>query len=220
MSHPLFVFDLDHTLISVDSSSLWNRYLVQHSIATQTNFLQSEEELMSIYASGNMDIQHYVSTIMKPLENISVVEEDNIVENFVEREIVPKIYPQARQLIQSLQQQGQKLLIISASVSLLVRAIAKRLTIDHAIGIDVTIINGCYSGIIHGVASYQQGKITCLQQWLKNHSDYDGKLTFYTDSINDLPLCQYADAIFLVNPCERLAQAGIIYNWPVLHWQH
>lgn len=220
MSRPLVVFDLDHTLISVDSSSLWSRYLVRHGIATASNFLQSEEELMAAYARGEMDIQNYVTVIMKPLEKIPINQVDDIVVDFVDSDIMPRVYPQAWQLIQSLQQQEQKILIISASVSLLVRAIASRLAITDAIGIDVIIKDGYYSDRINGVASYQQGKVTRLQQWLKDNPDYSGELTFYTDSINDLPLCQHANVVFVVNPCQRLAQAANRGHWPVLAWQH
>ncbi len=111
------------------------------------------------------------------------------------------------------------MLIISASVSLLVNAIAPALGIEHAIGVDVKIKNGCYSGEIDGTPSYQQGKITCLENFLARHPHYDGEIIFYTDSINDLPLCQRADRVYLVNPCQKLAAHGEVMGWPVLNWQ-
>ncbi|MBE8924164.1 HAD-IB family hydrolase, partial [Escherichia coli] len=47
----------------------------------------------------------------------------------------------------------------------------------------------------------------------------DGEVTFYTDSINDLPLCLHADRVRLVNPCPQLQAAGAGYGWPVLSWR-
>ncbi len=75
---------------------------------------------------------------------------------------MPRIYPQALALINRLRAQQQPMLIISASVGLLVKAIAPVLGIEHAIGVEVKTDNGRYTGVIDGTPSYQQGKITCL----------------------------------------------------------
>lgn len=111
------------------------------------------------------------------------------------------------------------MLIISASVSLLVQAVAAALEIDQALGIDVEMVDGGYSGVIAGIPSYQQGKVARLAQWREAHPQYDGEVTFYTDSINDLPLCLHADRVRLVNPRPQLQAAGAGYGWPVLSWR-
>lgn len=67
--------------------------------------------------------------------------------------------------------------------------VAAALEIDQALGIDVAMVDGGYSGEITGIPSYQQGKVARLAQWREAHPQYDGEVTFYTDSINDLPLC-------------------------------
>lgn len=124
----------------------------------------------------------------------------------VREAILPRVYPQAWELIRRLRAEGEQMLIISASVSLLVQAVAAALEIDQALGIDVAMVDGGYSGEITGIPSYQQGKVARLAQWREAHPQYDGEVTFYTDSINDLPLCLHADRVRLVNPvrsCRR-----------------
>ena len=79
--------------------------------------------------------------------------------------------------------------------------------------------DGGYSGVIAGTPSYQQGKVVRLELWLAAHPDYSGEITFYTDSINDLPLCLRADRVRLVNPCPQLAAANAQHRWPVLAWR-
>lgn len=111
------------------------------------------------------------------------------------------------------------MLVISASVTLLVQAIAAELGIEQALGIDVEMADGGYSGVIAGTPSYQQGKVTRPAQWREAHPDYTGEVTFYTDSINDLPLCLHADRVRLVNPCPQLQAANARYGWPVLAWR-
>lgn len=219
MPQPLYVFDLDNTLIHGDSSTLWSRYLVREGFASNPEYLLHEERLMQDYARGEMDLHAYVALTMSPLTGIPAELVDRMVALCVQTEIMPRIYPQALALIRQLQAQNQPMLIISASVSLLVKAIAPVLGIEHAIGVELKVDNGRYTGEIDGTPSYQQGKITCLDNFLARHPHYDGALTFYTDSINDLPLCERADEVFLVNPCPQLAAQGELCRWPVLNWQ-
>lgn len=219
MSQPLFVFDLDNTLIHGDSSTLWSRYLVREGFASHPDYLLQEERMMLDYARGEMDLHAYVALTLSPLMDIPIALVDRMVALCVEKEIAPRIYPQALALINRLRAQQQPMLIISASVGLLVKAIAPVLGIEHAIGVEVKTDNGRYTGVIDGTPSYQQGKITCLENFLARHPQYDGPLTFYTDSINDLPLCERADHVYLVNPCQKLAAHGALRHWPVLDWQ-
>lgn len=219
MPQPLYVFDLDNTLIHGDSSTLWSRYLVRQGFTDNATYLLQEERLMLDYARGEMDLHEYVALTMSPLADIPVALVDRMIALCVATEIVPRIYPQALALIAELRARNQAMLIISASVSLLVKAIAPVLGIEHAIGVEVKIDNGRYTGVIDGTPSYQQGKITCLNHFLASHPQYDGEVTFYTDSINDLPLCERADRVFLVNPCQRLAAHAELLRWPVLNWQ-
>ncbi len=50
------------------------------------------------------------------------------------------------------------MLIISASVSLLVQAVAAALEIDQALGIDVEMVDGGYSGVIAGIPQLSAGE--------------------------------------------------------------
>ncbi|HAU8266248.1 TPA: HAD-IB family hydrolase [Kluyvera intermedia] len=219
MSQALYVFDLDNTLIDGDSSTLFSRFLVREGYVSDPDYLQHEERLMLDYARGEMDLHEYVALIMSALVELSRDDVDQLVARCVQADIRPRIYPQALALIRALQAQHQPMLIISASVSLLVKAIAPVLGIEHAIGIEVKMDNDRYTGIIDGTPSYQEGKITCLHHWLAAQPQYAGPLTFYTDSINDLPLCLRADEVFLVNPCPQLAAQGEQRCWPVLNWR-
>jgi HAD superfamily hydrolase (TIGR01490 family) len=133
--------------------------------------------------------------------------------------VLPNIFPEALTLIDSLKSQSHPLLIISATVAFIVKKVASRIGIDHAIGIDLIMNGNYYSHQIAGIPSYQEGKIQRLKDWIaESDSDFDA-IHFYTDSINDLPLCQYADHTYLINPCTQLRNKAeqykdwVIYNW-------
>ncbi|NLZ79009.1 MAG: HAD family hydrolase [Gammaproteobacteria bacterium] len=218
MPNPLYVFDMDETLINADCAMLWHVFLVEKGIVTHPDFIAEDQRLMALYSEGELDMQAYLDFSIAPISHLSIAEVSRLAEQCVEESILPKLFPQAPVLIKQLQKQQRTMLIISASVAFLVEAVAKRIGIPHAIGIDLVEKDGAFSPLILGTPSYQKGKVTRLQQWCADHNASFSDVHFYTDSINDLPLCEFADFAYLVNPCNKLAEQGKKHNWQVLNW--
>ncbi|ALR77016.1 HAD family hydrolase [[Enterobacter] lignolyticus] len=218
MSASLHIFDLDNTLIDGDSSTWWSEYLVREGLVDDARYLAREAALMEDYAHGSMDLHQYVALTLSPLAAMTIPEVDARVARWVDDVILPRVYPQARELIQTLNAQGQPTLVISASVSLLVKPIARALGINEAIGVEVRTRDNRYSNCISGTPSYQQGKITRFNAWRETQAAAPETVTFYTDSINDLPLCLQADKVVLVNPCPQLRAQGEARQWPAVSW--
>lgn len=218
MSNPLYVFDMDDTLINGDCAMIWNTFLVEKGIATQPDFLAEDRRLMALYAAGEMDMEDYLQFSMAPLADIPIEHIHALAAECVDSHIMPRLYPQAKQLIEQLNRNNITMLIISASVTFLVEAVAKRLGIATALGIDLIQTDGCYSNNILGVPSYREGKVTRLEAWQMAQQQPYADIHFYSDSINDLPLCQHADFTYLVNPCPRLREHADQPNWTVLNW--
>lgn len=218
MSKPLYVFDMDETLINADCAMIWNEFLVEKGIVTDPSFLEEDQRLMALYAKGEMDMEDYIQFSMTPLAELTTSQVDALAKECVEKYILPKQFKQSKTLIAELNKDGVEMVIISASVAFLVKAVGERLSINHSLGIDLVEQSGCYSAEISGVPSYREGKVTRLKEWLQQQpSDYS-QIHFFTDSINDLPLCQEADFAYLVNPCPLLKPYGEQKNWTILEW--
>lgn len=218
MAQPLYIFDLDNTLIDGDSSTFWSQYLVREGLVEDPHYLAQEAAQMDDYAHGRMDIHRYVALTLSPLAALTAEETDRRVAQWVQSDILPRVYPQAWDLLATLRARQQPTLIISASVSLLVKPIARALGIDDAIGIEVAMAGDRYSNRISGTPSYQQGKITRFHGWREQQPLPPSSTVFYTDSINDLPLCLEADEVVLVNPCPPLRAEGEKRQWPTMRW--
>lgn len=218
MSIPLYVFDMDETLVNGDCAMIWNEFLVEKGIATQPNFLEQDQQLMALYAKGEMDMQDYLAFSIAPLAALPTSDVAILVEECVEQYILPKVFVQAASLIGQLKRNNVEMVVVSASVTFIVEAVAKKLGISHAIGIDLAEYQGCYSSKMIGTPSYREGKVTRLEQWLATQDQSFTEVHFYTDSINDLPLCNYADHTYLVNPCKQLSQYDHQDQWQILSW--
>ncbi|RJX70026.1 HAD family hydrolase [Vibrio sinensis] len=218
MPKSLYVFDMDDTLINGDCAVIWNEFLVSKGIANQANFLEEDRRLMSLYAQGKMNMEDYLQFAMTPLRNIPVEQVKAWVDECVEHCILPRLFPQAKQRIEELTRDGCDMLVISATVTFLVATVAKRIGITNALGIDLKQKNGIYTSEILGVPSYREGKVTRLEAWRRTQAQAYAPIHFYSDSINDLSLCQYADFTYLVNPCPRLREHADQPNWIILNW--
>jgi len=218
MTTPLYVFDLDETLINGDCAMIWNEFLAEKGVATAPDFLNEDRRLMSLYAQGQMDMEDYLAFSMSPLASIPKAEVMALVNECVELCILPKLYPHAKQLIAQLTQESKPMLIISASIAFLVDVVAARIGISQSIGIDLVEKQGCFSHEVLGTPSYREGKVIRLEQWLERQNQSFSEIHFYTDSINDLPLCLFADKTYLVNPCDQLAAHAEVRGWQVLSW--
>ncbi len=213
----LFVFDLDETLVAGDTGMLWHEYLVEQAIVTDPEFLEEDRRLMALYSAGELDIDEYIRFSLTPLGDWPWEKVDRLVEDFISRKVAGLVYPDARQRLADIRASGDQILIISATVSFIVKPVARMLGVEQAIGIDLHQETQ-YLPRVRGTASFREGKVLRLQQWLAGQEQEYGLIHFYSDSINDRPLLEHADRANVVNPCQQLAQVASTQGWPVLRW--
>lgn len=218
MSNPLYVFDMDDTLINGDCAMIWNQFLVQKGMVDSDKFLEQDRHMMALYAEGKMDMESYLEFAMSPLINLPSDHVNRLAIECVEQDVLPRLFSRAKLLIEQLNQRNVDMLIISATVSFIVHAVGRRIGIPETLGIDMIEENGCYTAKIDGIPSYREGKVTRLNAWLASQSQHYSEIHFYTDSINDLPLCERADFVYLVNPCKQLLALPDRENWQKLQW--
>ncbi|RTE66024.1 HAD family hydrolase [Amphritea opalescens] len=213
----LAIFDLDETLLAGDSCSLFCQFLVDEGLAP-TLFLQQDAQMMVRYHAQTLVLSDYIRFLLTPLMHLPVCDIDTLMPLFVERYIRPRLYPEALQLLASYQQQGIRLLIISATSEFIVKAIAKALGINDFLAIQLTTDADFYTGDIRGIATFREGKVKRLKQWLNEQQESLDGAFFYSDSINDLPLLEQVENPVAVNPDAPLLAVATQQHWPVLQW--
>ncbi|WP_237386797.1 HAD family hydrolase [Xenorhabdus sp. Sc-CR9] len=218
MSQRIAVFDLDETLICKDSGRLWTQYLWEKNIITDPRFLEADQKMIADYCAGKLDMHKYLAFSMQALHKISQEQVDIWLTDFVETKIKPLIYPAAQKQLDTYRQQDIPIIIISATVSFVVKKIAAAFGVQTVMGIDMVMEEGCYTGNVLGTLTFREGKVTRLQQWLSEQNLSPQHISFYTDSINDLPMCLFADEVFTINADPRLQLEAEIHGWTQLNW--
>ena len=135
----------------------------------------------------------------------------------------PGIKPQALELVQKHQAAGDTVVIITATNEFVTRPIAAAFGVHELLAIELERDEkaggtGWYTGEIRGVPSFREGKVTRMEQWLAARGlDWSQvHTTFYSDSINDVPLLEKADVPVATNPDERLRALATQRQWRIL----
>lgn len=212
----LAIFDLDHTLLSGDSDHAFGQYLVDRQLVDPAEHQRRNDYFYQQYKAGTLDIHEYLDFALKPLTEHprALLEAER--ERFIEERIKPLISQKSRDLIQKHRDAGDTLLIITATNGFVTYPIAEVLGIEHIIAPHPELIDDCYTGRIVGIPSFQDGKVTRLNDWLEQQQLSLAGSYFYSDSHNDLPLLERVDHPVAVDPDDTLKARAEQQGWPII----
>ena len=212
----LAIFDLDNTLISIDSDHAWGEFLLEQGAVDPVAYREANERFMADYNAGTLDIAAFLEVALKPLTEHSPEQLAAWHQQFMASKIEPNILPKAEELVARHRTRGDTLLIITATNRFITGPIAERLGIDHLIAVEPEIIDGHYTGRVVGTPSYREGKVIRLQQWLEDHDVTMDGAWFYSDSHNDLPLLEEVKHPVAVDPDDTLRQVAEERQWRIM----
>lgn len=212
----LAIFDLDNTLIAGDSDHSWGEFLVEKQLVDVVAYRIQNDLFYEQYKEGTLDILAYQRFALAPLSRFSLQELSDLHDEFLAKYIQPLMLPKAQALLQQHREQGDFLLIITATNSFITHPIARLLDVDDILATDGEIVDGRYTGEIVGTACFQGGKVTRLNEWLASNNFSLSDSYFYSDSINDLPLLEQVTNPVAVDPDDRLRKIAEERQWPVM----
>ncbi|TCK06023.1 HAD family hydrolase [Marinobacterium mangrovicola] len=213
---PLAIFDLDNTLLNGDSDHAWGEFLCQRGIVDEQAYRDANDHFFHQYQSGTMDIHEFLNFALRPLANHSEEQLNAWHDEFMAECIEPMMLPAARALLDKHRDQGDFLLIITATNSFVTGPIAKRLGVDALLATEPERIGDRFTGRVAGTPCFQDGKVVRLDAWLKETGHTLDGSSFYSDSRNDLPLLEKVDNPVAVNPDDALAATARDRGWPIM----
>lgn len=215
----LALFDLDHTLLPIDSDYAWGTFTTTIGWTDPVEFSRRNDEFYSHYQAGTLDVHDYVRFATEAVRLRGQDEALAARERFMGEIIMPAIKPQALSLVRQHQQAGDQVVIITATNEFVTRPIADAFGVDELIAVElVRDGTGWITGEIKGIPSFREGKVKRFEDWLAKRQMAwgDAELTFYTDSINDLPLMENVGHPVATNPDDRLRAIATQRGWRIL----
>lgn len=219
----LALFDLDHTLIPLDSDYAWGAYTTSIGWTDPVDFKRRNDDFYAHYKAGTLDIHDYVRFATRAMRRQGALSSQAAHANFMATVVQPAIQPQALALVREHQRNGDEVVIVTATNEFVTRPIAQAFGVPELIAVELARDDdaagaGWFTGEIRGTPSFREGKITRVTQWLADRGlDWaDVESTFYSDSINDLSLLAHVTHPVATNPDERLREVAIERGWRIL----
>ena len=211
----LAIFDLDNTLLSIDSDHAWGEFLVEQGAVDPVAYREANERFLADYNAGTLDMAAFLEMALKPLAENTPEQLAAWHQQFASK-IEPHILPKAEELLARHRTKGDTLLIITATNRFITGPIAERLGVDDLIAVEPEMVDGRYTGRVDGVPSYREGKVIRLQAWLEAQDITMDGAWFYSDSHNDLPLLEKVDHPVAVDPDDTLRKVAEERHWRIM----
>ena len=219
MKQNLALFDLDNTLLAGDSDYNWSIFLIGEGLLDEKSHRERNEQFYQDYKNGTLDIYAFLKFQLQPLAQHPKAFLDELHQKYMTNVIRPMMTQKAKDLVNRHKANGDLCMVITATNSFVTRPIAAAYGIDNLIGTDPEMVDGQFTGGVSGTPSFQQGKVTRLNEWLaargQTLADFETSY-FYSDSHNDLPLMKLVTNPVAVDADETLASYASEHGWPLI----
>jgi HAD superfamily hydrolase (TIGR01490 family) len=216
----LCLFDLDDTLLPLDSDHAWGEFVTRLGWVDAAEFSRRNDAFYAQYKAGQLDIHEYIAFATEPLRARSLDQTDAAHREFMRQIIEPQLRPSARDLVREHQARGDLVALVTATNDFVTAPIARAFGIADLLAVRLERTpGGTITGRIAGTPSYREGKVTRVQEWLGERgaswADFE-RISVYSDSVNDLPLLERATDPVATNPSPALQAIAESRGWRIL----
>ncbi len=210
-------FDLDKTILAKSSSFAFARPFYREGLIGRSDVIRSAYAQFVYLASGadHQQMETMREYMSKLVSGWDVSKVSSIVDETLDAIVDPIVFEEAVELIALHKAAGRDVIIISSSGTEIVEPIGARLGADLAIGTQVAVADGQYTGEILFYA-YGEGKADAMRS-LAQERGYDLSTSYaYSDSHTDLPMLDLVGHPVAVNPDTELRRLAIERDWPIM----
>ncbi|MDB5771615.1 MAG: hypothetical protein V7606_4023 [Burkholderiales bacterium] len=215
------LFDLDHTLLPLDSDYEWGQFLVRIGAVDGEAFAKRNAAFYAQYEAGTLDPVEYLEFALNTLAQFSHRQLSDWHLQYMEEVIRPAILPPALDLVKQHLDADHVVAIVTATNRFVTGPIAEAFGVAHLIAAEPELSpDGRITGKLLGVPTSGEGKILHTQAWLAAMGKSLGSFErsyFYSDSQNDIPLLSAVTDPIATNPNARLKAHAQAHGWPIMN---
>ena len=215
-------FDLDKTIIAKSSVLAFGRPLYREGLLSKRAIVRTAyaQVVFMLVGAGEAKMEKLRVAMLGLITNWNQEQVAQIVRETLDDVVTPIIFSEAIELIESHQDAGRVVVIVSSSPEEIVRPIAEALGIDEIIATRAEIdAAGNYTGQL---AFYSAGpnKASAMRA-LAIKEDFDLSASYaYSDSVTDETMLRTVGNPVAVNPDRDLARMARAQGWPIKKFSH
>ncbi len=217
------IFDLDETLTK---KGTWGRFVtgtLRGKPLKWIPFLATSIVSQIIYMLRLGPREHVKENMMRwTLSGRTRVELEKQAADFADYEANAGLRLRSKSMIEQHRAAGDRIIIASAAVDLIVDPIADRLDIAEMVCTKMAYnADDRLARKLGGMNCYGKNKLLMVREHLERDEKFDrskSHITMYSDSRSDLAIMDWADVGIAVNPSPRLAKVVEQYGFEVQNW--
>lgn len=211
-------FDLDKTLISRNSATLWIRFELEARRMSRWQALQGLGWVVR-YSLGSADMSHVIRRSVATLRGQREDEMRQRVGLFYDRLVRPLYRPGALAAVEEHRHSGHRLVLLTSSSNYVSELVCRDLGLDDYLCNRLEVDDeGHYTGRPIEPLCFGEGKLLLARSYAERRGSRLDECAFYTDSSSDLPMLEAVGRPVAVHPDLRLRRLARRRQWPTADW--
>ncbi|MFT7517892.1 MAG: HAD superfamily hydrolase (TIGR01490 family) [Kiritimatiellia bacterium] len=211
------LFDLDRTLIDVNSGHLWLRHEFNAGRVTWSDLARAVW-WFARYRTGSADgLDTAFDKAVAAYNGIPHEELAEIAQRFFETSVQSRLRPGAQQALDRHRQAGDRIVLASSTTQYLAHSAAKEWDLDPGVHTKLEVIDGVLTGKIASMAIGDHKRARVVE-WAQAERVDLSEAYFYTDSGTDASLMRLVGHPVAVNPDRSLDKLARELGWPIEEW--
>jgi len=213
----LAIFDMDHTVMSIDCDHSWKYFLVEEGLASPAN-RDEADRFLDLYHQGHTPINEFIEFQLNEFAGQSIAEIRTIADKHFKQQVRKHVFSQARNEIDKFNYNKIDTILLTGTNRIIAEPIAKSLGVCKLIATEPHIKDGYFTGRVYGPVLMKQAKLKSAKDiCLKMNIDLN-KVTYFADSITDVPLLLEVGYPVVVNPKSDLLLFAKTNKWQIKNW--
>jgi HAD superfamily hydrolase (TIGR01490 family) len=210
-------FDMDHTIIGIDSSVSWKYFLADHGLAPEDDKTKADY-YWNLYCQGRTPVDEFIEFQYREFSGKTVDEMRSLARCHFEERIGPHIYRGAEDKIKEFSKDGIPTALVTGTNRYIAEPIAEAMGITSLLPTEPEIVDGKFTGWYIPPFLLKEEKIRIAERYCRELGVLLDKASFFGDSVNDLEMLRRVGYPVVVNPGEKVLAVAEENSWPVERW--
>jgi len=209
-------FDMDNTLLRVETGMSWVRFLYRRG-ELSSQMVAKALYWQALYKLAVLDMDTVFTRLVESMRGDSEAEMIAKCDIWYRDHVAPEVVPAGLVALEHHRQAGHLLVLATGSTQYAARPVARGLGIEHVLSSELEVADGVFTGR-PAAFCFGHHKVRLAEHWAERHGVDLTASTFYSDSYNDLPMLERVGTAVAVNADTRLRRHARRRGWPAPRW--
>ena len=209
-------FDMDNTLLRVETGMSWVRFLYRRG-ELSSQMVARALYWQALYKLAVLDMDTVFTRLVETMRGDSEAEMIAKCDIWYRDHVAPEVAPAALVALAHHRQAGDLIVLATGSTKYAAIPVARGVGIEHVLASELEVEGGVFTGR-PAAFCFGHHKVALAERWAERHGVDLAASTFYSDSYNDLPMLERVGTAVAINADARLRRYARLRGWAIARW--